>query len=100
MKRLASLAVMLALTSGLSLAAEFVGWVTDQNCATSGNYTGAQHKKCVESGQPVVFVSDADKKVYKIQGEKVKEMVGRKVTLQGNLKGDLIEAESITAIAD
>jgi hypothetical protein len=64
MRRFATSVVMLALAAGLALADEWVGWVTDQKCAQAGAYTGEQHKKCVESGGTLVFVNEADKKIY------------------------------------
>jgi hypothetical protein len=44
----------------------------------------------------VAFVSEADKKVYKIKNQAaVTEHVGHKVTLTGKLAGDTIEVEKV-----
>jgi hypothetical protein len=69
MQRFAAFALAAVLTSGLSLFAgengKWTGWLSDAKCAANG--AKAAHKgcsiKCVEGGQPVVFVQDSDKKV-------------------------------------
>ncbi|MGH9672755.1 MAG: hypothetical protein ACRD44_06195 [Bryobacteraceae bacterium] len=83
------------------LATEWTGWLTDEKCATSGDFIGEQHKRCVSSGQAVVFVNESDKKVYRVENaEKVKDMVGQKVKLSGTQQGDAIRAEVATKIGD
>jgi len=78
---------------------EWTGWLSDGKCAANG--AKASHKgctiKCVESGQPIVFVTE-DKKVYKLQGtEKVKSLIGDRVTLTGSQEGDTITVNSAKA---
>jgi hypothetical protein len=92
---------MLIMTAGLSFAEEWVGYLADEKCAAGGKAASEGHagcaKKCVESGQPVAFVSEADKKVYKIKNQAaVTEHVGHKVTLSGKLSGDSIEVAKVT----
>ncbi len=92
-KRLASLVLLAA--AGLS-AEQYVGWVTDLKCAQAGNPSGDLHKKCVAAGQPVVFVSEADKKIYSVSNpDKVKDHLGKKVNLTGTAKGEQIEAQGV-----
>jgi hypothetical protein len=51
--------------------------------------------KCVEGGQPLVFVQDSDKKIFKLDGaEKVKSLIGDKVVLEGALEGETITISS------
>jgi uncharacterized protein DUF5818 len=98
MKKLTATAALLLFGAALCLADQWTGWITDQKCAASGRFTGAEHRKCVEGGQPVVFVNDADKKVYTISDpDKVKEHIGEKVTVQGTAKENTLEVESVTA---
>ncbi len=96
MRIFAAFVSLLVLTAGLCLAEQWTGWIADEKCATSGKYVGAEHKKCVESGQAIVFVNESDKKVYKLSDqEKVKLHVGAKVTLTGAMKGDTIEVAEV-----
>ncbi|MGH9660623.1 MAG: DUF5818 domain-containing protein [Bryobacteraceae bacterium] len=75
---------------------KWVGWITDEKCAAAGKLTG-DHQRCLQTGGRMVFVNDADKKVYKLTNEdKAKELVGRKVNLTGTEKGDTIEVEDVT----
>ncbi len=101
MKRFAALALAALLISGLNLVAaekgKWTGWLSDAKCAANG--AKASHKgcsiKCVEGGQPVVFVQDSDKKVFKLDGaEKVKPLIGDKVVLEGALEGETITVSS------
>ncbi|HEU0006943.1 MAG TPA: hypothetical protein VFS12_13225 [Terriglobia bacterium] len=101
MQRFAAFALAAVLTSGLSLFAgengKWTGWLSDAKCAANG--AKAAHKgcsiKCVEGGQPVVFVQDSDKKVFKLDGaEKVKSLIGDKVILEGSLEGETIKVTS------
>jgi hypothetical protein len=91
---------MLMMTAGLSFADEFVGYLADAKCAAGGNAASEGHagcaKKCVDSGQPIAFVNEADKKVYKIANQdSVAAHVGHKVTLTGKADGDSIEVEKV-----
>ena len=97
MRVLSTFALLLALTAGLALADQWVGWVTDEKCAQTGTFTGEKHKNCVNSGGTVVFVNEADKKIYHLSdADKAKKFVGQKVTMQGSAKDDTIEVESVT----
>src|SRR4026208_1915257 len=91
------LALLLFVCSSTLLAGEWVGWLADGKCAANG--AKAEHKgcsiKCVESGQPIVFVTD-DKKVFKFDSqEKVKSLLGDRVTLSGSIDGDTIKVASV-----
>lgn len=100
MKRLVALAAMFMMTAGLSFADEWVGYLADEKCANGGKAASEGHancaQNCVKGGQPIAFVSEADKKVYKIANQDaVAEHVGHKVTLTGKLDGDSIEVENV-----
>ena len=67
--------------------------MADAKCAANG--AKPVHKgcavKCVEGGQPIVFVTE-DKKVFKLDSpDKVKSLVGDKVVLSGSLDGETIK---------
>ena len=84
-------------TAGLTRAEQLTGFLADSKCAAAGKANSAGHadcaKKCVQGGAPVVLVT-AENKVYKIKNQdKVKNHVGEKVTLDGNVDGDTIEVE-------
>ncbi len=101
MKKVAGIALVALLVSGLTVVAaekgKWTGWLSDAKCAANG--AKAAHKgcsiKCVEGGQPIVFVQDSDKKVFKLEGaEKVKSLLGDKVVLEGALDGETINVSS------
>ena len=95
MRKWTLLGLLAAVSAGSLLAEQFTGWITDRKCAAAGNYAG-DHKKCLESGQPLVFVNENDKKIYVVTDqEKVKEYAGKKVNLTGKLSGDSIDAEKV-----
>lgn len=96
MKRFTRISILCILTATLSLAGEWLGWITDRKCALSGQFTGTQHKACVEAGQPLVFVSEVDKKIYTLtDAAKAQDVVGQKVLLRGEMKGDAIEVTAV-----
>jgi hypothetical protein len=98
-RRIAPLIASLLLIAGLVLAEQWIGWVTDQKCASAGNYEGSMHKQCVKAGEAVVFVNDADKKMYKLKDpQKVERFVGQKVTLDGTIQGDTIDVKEARAV--
>lgn len=98
MKKATVFVAMLLFAAVACWADQWSGWITDQKCAAAGKYVGAEHRKCVESGASVVFVNDADKKIYTVSDpDKVKAHIGEKVTLQGTAKGDTLEVENVEA---
>src|SRR5215468_1838301 len=101
MTRWIRLTCLSLLAAALMFGEQWVGWITDEKCATAGNYAGDVHKKCVAEGLPIVFVNEADRKIYKIENPNmVKEVVGQKVTLTGTAKGDAIKAEKVAQTTD
>jgi hypothetical protein len=101
MKRTAGIVLIALFVSGLTAVAaetgKWTGWLSDAKCAANG--AKAAHKgcsiKCVDSGQPIVFVQDSDKKIFKLEGaEKVKSLLGDKVVLEGSLRGETITVSS------
>jgi hypothetical protein len=80
-----------------ALAADFSGYIIDQNCASKAPMKGneACARKCIKGGSPAVLLG-ADAKVYKLDDQaKVTEHAGHKVIVTGKLDGDTIKVESI-----
>ena len=98
MKKVAILMMLLTLVAGTALAGEMVGWISDAKCGANGAkeaHAGCA-KKCIEGGQAMVFVNDADKAVYKIANQDAaKGHEGHKVTVTGKIDGDSIQIDSL-----
>jgi len=113
MKKVALTFLAIALTASMSFAKDksasskpkaqkISGWITDEKCA-SAKGTEASHadcaKKCVESGLPAVFVSDKDKKVYKIDNQdQAKAHAGHHVKVTGQVTGDSLHIDSVAML--
>ena len=91
---LLSLAV-LALAAALPAFAEeagpgtWTGFVTDSHCGKRGavkEHTADCVEKCMKGGAKAQLLNDADAKVYDLDGfDKVKGLMGAKVTVKGTL---------------
>jgi hypothetical protein len=112
MKKIALTFLALALTASMSFAKDkappkpkaqkISGWITDEKCA-SAKGTEASHvdcaKKCVDSGVPAVFVSEKDKKIYKIDNQdQAKAHAGHHVKVTGQVTGDSIHIDSVSML--
>jgi len=98
MKKLAVVVVFALAFSGLAVAADVTGWVTDAACGSKGRF-GEAHKACAEKcaakGGDLVLVSD-DKTVTKIHNkEAVKDHIGNKVTATGKVDAGSIHIDSV-----
>lgn len=86
-------------TAGEKPAGEFkaTGWIVDAQCGKSNaNAKGAECiKSCNKNGSPLVLsVGD---KIYKLADQQTaKEHIGYAVEVKGTLKGDTVEAASIS----
>jgi len=95
-----TLAMGFALFSGAAMAEQFTGWIVDENCAKTAKFEGDMSVTCVASGAALVFVNEADKKIYIVANpDKVKDALGKKVKLTGDIKDDKVVTESITVVA-
>ena len=64
------------------------GWVSDSKCGVKGAAAGheACGKKCLAAGEHVVFVSEHDKKVYKVDNEDaLKDHIGHRLAVKGTV---------------
>ena len=88
---LAVLAVVFALPalSDEGKAGTWTGFVTDSHCAKRGaakEHTADCVEKCVKGGDKAQIMNEADGKAYNIDGwDKVKGLMGGKVTVKGSL---------------
>jgi hypothetical protein len=99
MRKIFILGVLALMTAGLSLGAEFAGYLADLKCANGGK-AGAGHEKCaqgcVKGGQPIALVNEADGKVYEIANQdSVKDHVGHKVNIMGKVDGGKLHVDSV-----
>jgi hypothetical protein len=103
MKKISVLMMLIALIAGGVALADHhggakVGWIVDAKCGANGakeSHAGCA-KSCVDSGQPLVFVNDADKSVYTIDNQDAANgHVGHKVTVTGKIDGDSIHISSL-----
>ena len=83
--------------STIAPAADFLGYIIDEACATKPAMKGneACARKCIKGGSPAVLLGEGDK-VYKLDDQpKVAEHAGHKVKVTGTLNGDTIKVENI-----
>ncbi len=101
MKRILTISIMMMLVASLCFAGSATGFVTDAKCAKAGK-AGAGHagcaKTCIGGGEAAVLV-DADGKIFEIaEQDKVKEHVGAKVTIMGDIAdGKISNIAEVTA---
>jgi hypothetical protein len=91
-----------ALLAASALAESMSGTISDANCGAKHAAAAASDtacvKSCIKRGTAPVLISDG--KVYKISADsqdKVKELAGQKVTVNGKVTGDTIAIESAEA---
>jgi hypothetical protein len=93
MKRILALAVLAAFVAAPAMAeavkGEWTGYITDTHCGEKGanaKHTAACVEKCVKGGSKAQIMNEADKALYDLDGiDKVKGLVGSKVTVKGTL---------------
>ena len=82
---------------------ERIGWVADEKCANAAKVASPEHAKCaqscVKSGEAIVFVDQMSGRVVKVKNpDKVKDYVGKKVTIVGELvNAGEVEIRSVQA---
>ena len=98
MKKLVGLFAFAAVST---FAAQVTGFVADSKCgakhADASEASAACAQKCVKGGAATVIVTK-DAKVYKLDADsqaKVKDMVGKTVTVNGKVDGDNLTIESV-----
>jgi hypothetical protein len=81
------------------------GWVSDSKCGVKGAGPGheACGKKCLAAGEHVVFVSEHDKKVYKVDNEDaLKDQIGHRMAVRGTVDqaSDTIHVEKANRLPE
>ena len=112
MKKAAAVVVTLMMLGAAGLAfarqdsssskAKMTGWVVDEKCgARVANEKGsACAKKCIEGGQPVVFVDDKDQNVLKVANQdSLKSHAGEHVTVSGSVDNGTLKVDHVAAAA-
>ena len=88
------------ITSALAFAGEgsWTGYIVDDKCGVKAAHEGSEDctAKCVKQGAKLVFVNDADKKVYAIADQdKVSAHAGHHVSVKGSVEGDTLTVASV-----
>jgi hypothetical protein len=88
--------VFSALISTASDKGPWTGVISDDHCGVKK--ANAEHaecaKQCIAGGKTMVLV--VGNKMYKISDpKKAEEFIGQKVTISGELKGDVLEVKEI-----
>lgn len=87
----ASLAAVVALPvhAADATSGQWTGYLTDTHCGKNGatkDHTAACVEKCLKGGSKAQLFNEADSKLYGLDGfDKIKDLVGSKVTIKGTL---------------
>jgi hypothetical protein len=82
-------------------AAEWSGWITDDQCGAKGAQAGHTKcaLKCVSRGASLVLYDTSDKKLYELSDQEMATAhAGENVKVVGTLDGSKITVQSITKI--
>jgi hypothetical protein len=98
--RFAIVMSIVLVASALAFAGDgnWTGYITDSKCGAKAAHEGAEDctVKCMKAGAKLVFVNDADKKVYAIADQdKVTAHAGHHVVVKGSVEGDTLTIASI-----
>jgi hypothetical protein len=70
-------------------ATAWTGYITDTHCGKNGatkDHTAACVQKCMKGGSKAQLFNEADSKLYDLDSfDKVKDLVGKKVTIKGTI---------------
>jgi hypothetical protein len=105
MKKLLPILACVALLSAMAFAssATMTGYIVDEKCGAKGAHAGAEAcaKKCAEAGEKMVFVSDKDKNVLKLDNPDVtKGHEGHHVNVTGSVKDGVLHIDNLTMAAE
>jgi hypothetical protein len=92
MKKILAALALAAFVALPAAAGEWTGYITDTHCAEKGankDHTAGCVEKCMKAGSKAQLFNEADKKVYDLDSfDKVKTLVGQKVTVKGTLDAE------------
>jgi hypothetical protein len=103
MKKMFAVMILLGVTTTMALAGaekgSWTGKVSDAKCAPKASVECS--KKCIESGQPVVFVDDKDGSVIQVANQDVlKEHAGHHVKVDGTVEDKKLTVDKVSMIGD
>lgn len=84
-------------------AKKMTGWVVDEKCGTkvANEHGAACAKRCVEAGQPVVFVEDKDQTVLKVSNQdSLKSHAGEHVSVSGSVENGTLKVDKVEKAAE
>jgi hypothetical protein len=92
---------LLSLAAPLALAGEWTGYISDSKCGKAHNDGSDKSiacvRSCVKGGMKPVLVSD-DKVINIANPDKIPaDLLGKKVTLSGDLEGNAVTISTIAA---
>jgi hypothetical protein len=99
MRRVVTVAALLALIATLALAKNqrWTGYVSDAKCGAK--IDAACAKKCIEAGEKVVFVNDGDKAVIPVANpEAPKGHEGHHVMVEGKLENNSLAVSKVKMV--
>ena len=89
MNRIAVAALISAVLAAPAFAGQWTGYITDTHCGKNGatkDHTAKCVEKCMKGGSKAQIFNEADQKIYDLDSfDKVKPLVGSKVTVSGSL---------------
>ena len=112
MKTFFAVLALASLASMSAFAGQWTGYLSDEKCAMGGakSKTAAEWikpaafeacvKKCVQSGEAVVFVTE-DNKIVKIDAQsmdKITPVIGHKVKITGKIEGGKLTVDSVSTL--
>ena len=104
MKRMFTMALLLGLLSLGALAAPkkgtWTGTVSDMKCGAAA-HDAACVKKCLDAGEKMAFVNDADKSVLQVTNpDALKGHEGHHVKVKGSVDGNMLTVTSVSMVKD
>jgi hypothetical protein len=103
MKKILALAFAGCIMVSIAFAGDssMTGWVSDEKCAGhAGPGKEACAKKCVDAGSPIVFVSDKDKQILKVDNpDALKDHLGHHVNVTGTVSNGSVHVQNVEMAA-
>jgi hypothetical protein len=112
MKKVLAMLILAGLVAVPALAEKLTGYVSDEQCATSGSNAakatdwinpakfGSCAQKCAKNGSPIVFVTE-DNKILKLDPDSSKKAdahLGHRVTVTGKVENGTLKINTIGPI--
>ncbi len=104
MKKIALVLLAIACLASVSLAKDksqkITGWVSNSSCGAKDSQDAECTKKCVEKGDKVVIVNDADKSLVNLDNpDALKDHWGHHVTVTGKDNNGSFHVDKVKMLA-